>query len=252
MRVRVAHRVAKSHLILRVIDREFEHPERHPIALGNPLGQRQRLRLELFARDHDIDEAEPAGLFGANEPALKQDLLRLADRQIPRNRKVLEQRGQELRVLRRDDQVHRRREHPSAKDTVALNHRDCRFVQVAPAHRVIQEQLSRARIYRAQSFAIRTARSIFFFLRRSEIVAGAKMFALAGEHDHADLVVVVGIGERRVHLFEQNARLGVTPLGPGKDHARDPSVLFIFDMLVRHRRYSFADAGVAESSMRLT
>ena len=103
MRMRIAHRRAKSHFVLRIVDREFEHPQREGVALRDPPRQRQRLLLQIGPRHHQIDQFDSQRLLRVDKPALEQNFLRLADAHVPRRRKILCQRRQKHRIVRRDD-----------------------------------------------------------------------------------------------------------------------------------------------------
>ncbi len=91
----------------------------------------------------------------------------------------------------------------------------------------------------AHALSIRTLSGIFFFVGCAEVMTRREVLALAFQDDHADIAVLIGFGERVIHLLEHEARLRVLIPWPVQDHLRDTIGFLVPNMLVGHWWTSF-------------
>src|SRR5207244_1472634 len=153
-----------------------------------------------------------------------------------------------LRVVGRDDQVHRPDQHQPARDAAALHGGDRRLGDVAPALAEAEVDLlfacHAAFGSRRPVVGLRADRTelvlVLEMLALAQIVAGGEVLAVRRDDDHAHLAVVRRLVERIVQLVEQPRVLRVAGLGPVEDDARHVlGGLLDEDRLSFHGRRSF-------------
>ena len=121
-------------------------------------------------------------------------------------------------------------QHQAARDARALHHRDGRLGQLPPAAAHAQVDLHLAGVPGVRpgladvvppQHRLPVEGLVRVPLRGADVVPGAEVVARAGQHDHRDLVVVDGPGERRVERVRHRRVLRVPVPGPVKRDHRD-------------------------------
>ena len=127
----------------------------------------------------------------------------------------------EARVVGRDREVADDVQHVAAADRVARDHRHDRLRQ--PAHLDVQVGDVEAPDARE---AVALVLQVAGVAAHALVAAGAeRVRALAGEHDHADRLVLAGALERLGDLDDRARAERVADLGPRDRDLRDPGVL---------------------------
>jgi hypothetical protein len=148
-------------------------------------------------------------------------------------------REREGRVLGGDREVAAEQLHEGAADAIAMHHGDGRLV-------VAVEPLPAPAIGRSLRLLALAGIALELAEELLEVLPGAEVAALAGDHDHLDVVVDLELRQRVVHVVVQRRRHGVALGGtverrPG-DAVLHPN-LHIIVLVIGHRPSPFYIAG---------
>ena len=215
------------HDVDRAVHRLLAQLQRKSGFCGDPARQRQRERREIAARHHMVDHAEAMCLVGAPDIGSEQHLLGLARTEFPGMHEPFDAADAhrhngiaELGVMARDDQVAGPGQHQPAGNALAVDFRDRRFCQIAPAPCDLQVDLLLARetavgIGFGEAAPISDWREIdarLVLAGRPQIVTGREMRAIAGEDDDLDRIVLHRLVEGGVEVVGHLQVLGVARL----------------------------------------
>lgn len=126
-----------------LVDRQLRELQREARLVRDTTSHRKREVAQFVARHHVVDHAKAVGFFGVDRVAREQQLLGLANTQLPRMAEPLDTvdtvaDGQvlEARVIGRDDEVTHPHQHQTTGDDLALHDGNggLRDVVPAPAH----------------------------------------------------------------------------------------------------------------------
>jgi hypothetical protein len=233
-----AHRLREAGRVHRLIDRELDETVVRGIVCRNLLGIVERLLLELGGREHAGHEARRHRLLRGDEARREQQLLRLPETDVVIDGEVVAVGGQENRVLRGEDEIHRGGDHPAAEDALAVNHRDHRLRQVAPSQMAVGVDVAAQKAAIVWREMARHLLDVVLLVLRGQIVPRREDPAVTGEDDDPALRIVVGGSERAIHLLQHREILRVQLLRPVEDDARD-AARPVDDRPEIHRRSSF-------------
>ena len=168
-----------------------------------------------------------------DERLSKQSFLGAAYADVPGDRHVFDETGKELRVVCREDDIAAGGQHPAGIDAIALDHRDDRLGEIAPADEQIEIVFLElvvgldARLG-AQGFAVSER------IGGAEIVAGGEIPAAAAHYEHADIAVRLRLRKARIDLVEHAIALRVAVFGTVERDGGYGPVGRIGDVLERH------------------
>ena len=226
-----------AHQLEGVVDRVLHDLSRDRRHEGDLVGHLS-CRLHQVAGGHDpIDHPETPCLGGVDPVSGEEELLGLADAELPRLDEELDAGARhsqdgvlEHGVFRGDDEVAHARQHQAGGDAAALHGGDRRLAEVVDLHAPVEVH---DLLVAALAFGGLPQPDPLVGLTLAheclEVVAGGEMTTGAGEDDDANRVVCVGGVEGGVQVVDERRVLGVGHLGTVHRDRRYRSVDIVED-----------------------
>ena len=222
----------EAHRFVGVVDRALVPLEAFERDHGHPLGELHGLGLQLGLGMDPADEAEAVGFPGIDDVARIDQVARPGadDEGHDHGRHAGGEMGfdhREFRIVRTESHVAHLGEFESARDAVAVDHRDHGLGAVPHAFGELEVVIEPVPpLLRGLLHALVALGDVV--ARRERPPAGA------GNDEHADVVVGIGLGHRLLDVAAQLDRERVEIVGPVQRQDGDPLVLLVLQYLRCH------------------